>query len=257
MYSIGQFSMICNLNKKALRYYDEIDLFKPAKIDETNQYRYYDESQIEAIREILKWKAIGIPLDQIKSIISEKDSERPIEQMNKVYTQRLNAIESLLKKLKEQKALINNYLNSDARKNEDSLNHSIEKGFFIEQGNIFYNSIQASQEDLNTVIGIFYENGNGLKLTSSHIFRRSLDEHLTNYDEIFAYTSENINNTNVRAQSQVLCLRLICDGIKNRENGYKQLFDYMNSNGYVTRHIYEKYMMVNGRMSVEIIVSIV
>ncbi len=255
MYSIGQFSMICNLNKKTLRYYDEIDLFKPAKIDETNQYRYYDESQIEVIREILRLKAIGINLDQIKGIISEKGSGHSIEQMNRVYIQRLDAIENLLKQLKEQKALIHDYLNLDAQKNEESLNYSIEKGFFIESGNVFYNSIQASQEDLNTVIGTFYESGNGLKLTSSHIFRRSLDEHLTNYDEIFAYTSENVNNTNVRAQSQALCLRLICDGIKNREKSYKQLFDYINSNGYVIGYIYEKYRMINGHMSVEIIAS--
>lgn len=30
MYSIGQFSIMLNLNKKTLRYYDEIQLFKPA-----------------------------------------------------------------------------------------------------------------------------------------------------------------------------------------------------------------------------------
>ncbi|WP_279235173.1 MerR family transcriptional regulator [Acetobacterium paludosum] len=68
MYSIGKFSIMLNLNKKTLRFYDEIDLFKPAYVDETNQYRYYEESQIDEIKEIIRLKNIGISLEQIKII---------------------------------------------------------------------------------------------------------------------------------------------------------------------------------------------
>ncbi|GAU79516.1 helix-turn-helix domain-containing protein [Fusibacter sp. 3D3] len=256
MYSIGQFSMICNLNKKTLRYYDEIDLFKPVRIDETNQYRYYDESQIEIIREILRLKAIGIPLDQIKSILAVYNSAKPNEQLNAVYAHRLTAIERSIKQLKEQKALINHYLTSEASRDEKVISYSIEKGFFVEKGNLFYNSIDVNQRDLNAVISAFYESANGLKLTSGHIFRRSFDENMAHYDEIFAYTLENVKEGKIKAQPQVLSLKLVCDSIKNREHGYKQLFDHINLNGYVVNQIYEKYLMDSGRMHVEIIVSI-
>ncbi|MDF2869969.1 MAG: transcriptional regulator MerR family [Anaerocolumna sp.] len=43
MYSIGQFSAMMELNKKTLRYYDDIGLFRPVLVDKNNQYRYYEE----------------------------------------------------------------------------------------------------------------------------------------------------------------------------------------------------------------------
>ena len=41
MYRIGKFSKITKTTIKTLRYYDEVDLLKPAYIDLENKYRYY------------------------------------------------------------------------------------------------------------------------------------------------------------------------------------------------------------------------
>ncbi len=38
MYSIRQFSAMMDLNKKTLRYYDDIGLFRPVLVDKNNQY---------------------------------------------------------------------------------------------------------------------------------------------------------------------------------------------------------------------------
>ena len=40
-FTIGEISKLFNINSKTLRYYDEIDLFKPSYVDEHNKYRYY------------------------------------------------------------------------------------------------------------------------------------------------------------------------------------------------------------------------
>lgn len=48
MYSIGEFSKITGLTAKALRYYHENGLLAPDKIDEINNYRFYNERQIES-----------------------------------------------------------------------------------------------------------------------------------------------------------------------------------------------------------------
>lgn len=37
-FTIGEISKLFNINKKTLRYYDEIDLFKPSYVDEHNKY---------------------------------------------------------------------------------------------------------------------------------------------------------------------------------------------------------------------------
>ena len=41
LYSIGEVSKICNVSKKALRFYDKIGLIAPDYISSENNYRYY------------------------------------------------------------------------------------------------------------------------------------------------------------------------------------------------------------------------
>lgn len=63
---IGEFSKLSGLPIRTLRYYDEIDLFKPAEIDLFTGYRYYTEEQIEDLCLINKLKNVGFTLDEIK-----------------------------------------------------------------------------------------------------------------------------------------------------------------------------------------------
>ena len=46
LYKIGEFSKLTNVPIKPLRYYDEINLFKPQEIDLFSGYRYYSKEQI-------------------------------------------------------------------------------------------------------------------------------------------------------------------------------------------------------------------
>ena len=47
MLSIGEFSKICQVSAKTLRYYDEIGLLRPEEINPENGYRYYRVEQLE------------------------------------------------------------------------------------------------------------------------------------------------------------------------------------------------------------------
>lgn len=44
MLSIGEFSKICQVSAKTLRYYDEIGLLRPEEINPENGYRYYSRT---------------------------------------------------------------------------------------------------------------------------------------------------------------------------------------------------------------------
>ena len=46
MYTINEFSKLSNTSVTTLRYYDEIDLFKPSYTDIFSGYRYYIEEQM-------------------------------------------------------------------------------------------------------------------------------------------------------------------------------------------------------------------
>ena len=69
LYKIGKFSKLVNVPVKTLRYYDEINLFKPQEIDLFSGYRNYSEKQIDDLEVILSLKEVGFSLEEIKKIL--------------------------------------------------------------------------------------------------------------------------------------------------------------------------------------------
>jgi len=69
MYSIGQFSVMTKIPAKTLRYYDEIDLLKPARVAYSNNYRYYDEESVLRAQQVLIYRGCGLPLEKIKEVL--------------------------------------------------------------------------------------------------------------------------------------------------------------------------------------------
>ncbi len=68
LYTIGEVSKLVNISIKALRYYDKINLFKPAFVDPETNYRYYKDSQIHILDLIKSLKYIGTPLEEMKEV---------------------------------------------------------------------------------------------------------------------------------------------------------------------------------------------
>ncbi len=78
MFKIGEFSRLSQVPVKTLRYYDEIHLLKPAKVDEFTGYRYYSAEQLYRLNRILALKDLGLSLAQIGELL---DGDLPVEQM--------------------------------------------------------------------------------------------------------------------------------------------------------------------------------
>ncbi len=70
------------LTRQALIYYDEINLFKPVKVDE-NGYRYYSKRQIPYLREICFLKSLGISLKEIVNHFHDRSPEKEIVLLHK------------------------------------------------------------------------------------------------------------------------------------------------------------------------------
>ena len=62
MFKIGEFSKFSQVPVKTLRYYDQIGLFEPAKVDRFTGYRYYSASQLPRLHRILAMKDLGLSL---------------------------------------------------------------------------------------------------------------------------------------------------------------------------------------------------
>lgn len=251
MYSIGQFSMMFHVNKKTLRYYDEIGLFKPAFVDENNQYRYYEENQIAVMKEILRLKDVGIPLEQISIALNNQDNAKLID----FYNKRLREIEETQKILEKQKSLILNYKRNEKKDNDVKHFINVEIGHFIKKGLVYYRNVNCEMDEIQNSIGLFYEKAKGVSLQGAHIFKMSMDEDLNGISEIFAYTVAG-ENDHVRDQEREMCLKVKCMEINEKVDGYHAIFNYAQKNDFIIKNIYEKYIMEGGSMKIEILASI-
>jgi DNA-binding transcriptional MerR regulator len=78
---VGEFSRLCQVPVKTLRYYDEIGLFTPSEIDRFTSYRYYTLDQLPRIHRIMALKELGLSLDQIAQLVGTKLAAEEIHEM--------------------------------------------------------------------------------------------------------------------------------------------------------------------------------
>ena len=98
MLRIGDFSKLTGVSIRTLRYYDEIDLFKPAELDLFTNYRYYKEEQIEDLKIINKLKTVGFTLEEIKQHWNHFTND-VMEQKKKQLEQQLDNINNNIKEI--------------------------------------------------------------------------------------------------------------------------------------------------------------
>ena len=73
--SIGEFSKLTHLSVKALRHYHDVGLLVPAAVDSESRYRRYDTSQTHDAQLIRRLRALDMPIDAIRNVITAADGE--------------------------------------------------------------------------------------------------------------------------------------------------------------------------------------
>lgn len=81
MLKIGDFSKLSLVSVKALRYYDERGLLKPAHVDTSTSYRFYSASQLTRLNRILAMKDMGLDLSQIAFMLDQEPTPDQIRGM--------------------------------------------------------------------------------------------------------------------------------------------------------------------------------
>ena len=64
-YTVQKLSEIAKISKRTLRYYDEIGLLKPARVNSSG-YRIYGEKEINKLQQILFYRELGVSLEALK-----------------------------------------------------------------------------------------------------------------------------------------------------------------------------------------------
>lgn len=68
-YTVQKLSKLAGISTRTLRYYDEINILKPARINSSG-YRIYGLNEVDRLQQILFYRELGVSLEDIKEIIT-------------------------------------------------------------------------------------------------------------------------------------------------------------------------------------------
>jgi DNA-binding transcriptional MerR regulator len=76
MLTIGDFARVTHLSRKTLRHYHEAGLLEPEQVDPGNGYRYYSAAQIPIAQVIVRFRELGMPIPEVRSVLLAGEGER-------------------------------------------------------------------------------------------------------------------------------------------------------------------------------------
>ncbi|NLL66307.1 MAG: MerR family transcriptional regulator [Clostridiaceae bacterium] len=67
-YTVQKLGRLAGISTRTLRYYDEIGILKPARINSSG-YRIYGQQEVDRLQQILFYRELGVSLENIKNIV--------------------------------------------------------------------------------------------------------------------------------------------------------------------------------------------
>ncbi len=74
-YTVKRLAKLAGVSPRALRYYDEIGLLKPARISSSG-YRIYGQAEVDKLQQILFYRELGVSLDDIGEMVNSPSFDR-------------------------------------------------------------------------------------------------------------------------------------------------------------------------------------
>jgi DNA-binding transcriptional MerR regulator len=68
-YTVQKLAKLAGVSARTMRYYDEIGILKPARINSSG-YRIYGQAEVDRLQQILFYRELGVSLESIREIIT-------------------------------------------------------------------------------------------------------------------------------------------------------------------------------------------
>ena len=96
-YTISKLAKLANVSARTLRYYDEINLLKPARINSSG-YRIYGQNEVDRLQQILFFRELDVDLETIISIMNNPsfDQKQALQQHYKKLIQKRTRLDKLI-----------------------------------------------------------------------------------------------------------------------------------------------------------------
>jgi MerR family transcriptional regulator, thiopeptide resistance regulator len=76
-YSVGQVAAFSGVTVRTLRHYDQIGILSPGRAL-PNGYRRYDDGDLDRLRQILFYRELGFPLEEVGTILKDAPADEPV-----------------------------------------------------------------------------------------------------------------------------------------------------------------------------------
>ncbi|MCP4539029.1 MAG: MerR family transcriptional regulator [Chloroflexi bacterium] len=110
-YTVSQLAKIAEVSVRTLHYYDHVDLLK-SSLRTAAGYRLYEEQNLLRLQQILFFKELDFPLNEIRNILNDpefdqvealKNHRRLLQKQAKQLTQLLKTIDKTIQRFEEGK----------------------------------------------------------------------------------------------------------------------------------------------------------
>ena len=101
-YTVNKLAKLAGLTSRTLRYYDEIGLLQPKRTG-SNGYRLYGPEEVDRLQQILFFRELGVPLDDIKRILDSKDFDglSALQRHHRALTEKREQLDLLISNLEK------------------------------------------------------------------------------------------------------------------------------------------------------------
>lgn len=120
MFKIGEVSKLTQVSIRMLRYYDELGILKPAKIDKYTGYRLYSVEQISTLQKIVLLRDSKFSVAEISNIVHNWDDEFVIKELNR----KKNEIKNEIKQEQQRINKINRFIDA-INHDKDEIHHNV------------------------------------------------------------------------------------------------------------------------------------
>lgn len=235
-FSIGEMAKLHKISIHTLRYYDEIDLFKPSYVNKDNKYRYYTLDQFQYLETITYLKELGLSLDRIKYHLSNGNVEEVInslEEQNNIIKRKINELEIIKQKINNKILQIKDSTRSDLlgiirevefdNRHVIQLKNSIKTYYDLELS--LRKLTKMSEKKISLTYGIV-----GVSISKENLKKRQFKE----YKSIFVMIEEGKHHKELIKEFPkgiYVCMRF--NGThEDAQTYYEKLIDYIREKGY-------------------------
>lgn len=232
---IGELAQIYNISTDTLRHYDKIGLLQPEQ-DDNNRYRYYDISSMFKLSRILFLKNLDISLKEIQNYMSNKNTDRLLNMLNK----KNDELDFKIQQLQNMKHKVNTKLEL-----LELSKTKLDKIYITrlhERRGIFIKTIDL--KDNSEIKQVFKQSGNYLKISSwliegqiyTSLSKSDMEEGIFNqfryFIEINSYEDKEIEQITLLPEQDYACMTVI-GPYEELVNHYAKLVKWIKDHGYL------------------------